>query len=544
MVNAITYRAYGTMLGNGTGAFISENGNCAAPYTLFNGAARAEVIDHKGKRLPVARILGANSTYDLVKFSTTGGKKITYFDIAATPNFNVGTNLTLLHYTTNKKGNQTAITITKADNYGDYKYLYTTAANTDSNVGCPLMDASGMLVGFVQKNVSETDSTSCAIDARFVGELNISATAALNADLNNIDIPKALPTNESDALTYLYMLPTTDSLTVATALDDFITAHPDNAEGYVKRAIFLASRGNLDACEENFNVALEKAENPASTMPTDEVHNELSKLIYQQALQNAGTVWKDSTFQSAADEAAKAYAVRPAANYLLQQGRCLYADKKYGEAHEKFLQLATLSNTTQEGEWSATAQAEAWFYAARALEMANGDSLKVINLLDSCLAKCPKPYNRMAAQYFLERAQRLQRAEFYQRAVLDYHEYEKIMGPSNLNATFYHLRSQLSAEARMYQQALDDIQMAKKRQPEELLYLIEEAHILLRAGLLDEAIAASQKIVKTHPDTADAHKIMGIAYGEKGQKAQARTSLNKALSLGDENAAVYLEKYK
>ncbi len=544
VVNIITYRADGTILGNGTGVFIDETGSCAAPYALFNGAERAEVIDFKGNRLPVARILGANSTYDLVKFSTTGGKKITFFDIAATPDFSVGADLTLLHYTTKKKEGQTPVSITKVDNYGDYKYLHTTAANAENNIGCPLMNASGQLVGFVQKNVDKADSTSCAIDARFIKDLKISSTAALNSDLSGINIPKALPAGEKDALTYLYMLPTTDSLTVVTALGDFIAAYPENAEGYVKRGIFLASRRNHVACEEDFKVALEKADNASSTMRADEVYNELSKIVYQQSLNAAQPPHEGWTLERAAEEAAKAYAVRPAGNYLLQQGRCLYAGKKYAEAHDKFLQLATRSSGTQESEWSATAQAEAWFYAARALEMSGGDSLKVIALLDSCLAKCPKPYDRMTAQYFLERAQRLQRAEQYRRAVLDYYEYENIIGPSRLNATFYHLRSQLATEARMYQQALDDIRMAVKRQPEELLYQIEEAHILLRAGLYDDAILACDKIIKAHPDAADAYKIKGIAYGQQGKKPQARTALNKAKSLGDENAAVYLEKYK
>lgn len=102
--------------------------------------------------------------------------------------------------------------------------MHTTVANEDHNFGCPILDANGALVGFVQQNVEKKDSTSCAIDANFLNKLHISSMSVLNSDLRQILIPKALPSEEKEALTYLAMMNATDSVAAATSYNDFITA--------------------------------------------------------------------------------------------------------------------------------------------------------------------------------------------------------------------------------------------------------------------------------------------------------------------------------
>ncbi len=543
VVNVITYRPDGTVLHTGTGVFLDEAGTCAASYTLFDGAARADVIDFKGNKLAVHRILGANSTYDLVKFTTVGSKENEFFVTDSSQVVPKGTALNMLRYTTKKKEKPTVVSVVRADAYNRYKYFHTTAANIEQNFGCPLVDTEGHLVAFVQQNV-EKDSAACAIDARFLNELVISTTSGMNSDLRAIHIPKALPAQERDALTYIYMMGNGDSIAAITALNDFIEAYPDNAEGYTNRGAFYAERKQYALCEQDFAVALEKAAGEKSTIKADEVHNELSKIIFQKAVYAPEPAYGDWNLDRSFREAEQAYALKPVPFYLLQQGRSLFADKKYGEAHEKFLRLATTKGEESGSEWSDVAQTEAWFYAARSLELAGGDSLRVIALLDSALSKCPKPYGKTAAQYFLERAQRLQRAGMFRRAVADYNEYEKIIGTTNLNSQFYYIREQAELECRMYQQALDDIRTAIARNPAEPLYRIEEALVLLRAGLFKDAIAVCETMLKEHPDAADCYKIMGIAYGELGQKSKARTALEKAKEMGDATAGVYLQKYK
>lgn len=542
VLNVITYKADGSVLRSGYGFYISEDGTGVAPYSLFEDAARAEVFDFSGKRSAVIRILGANSTYDLVTFQTAAEKKCEYFDPAQTATPAVGATLYLRKYTTDKKDPTAKANVTKADAYGKYKYYHISAENTAPNMGCPLFNEDGALVGIVQPNVEDSATEACAIDARFVPTLSISATSALNSDLRAIHIPKALPSNAKDALTYIYMLGDADSTELATALDDFIATFPEKVEGYVQRATFFANHRLYDQCEADFAEALTRAEAEDATMKADEVHNEFSKIIFQKAVYSPQPPYKDWTLDRALAEAEQAFSLNPSPNYLLQQGRCLFSKKDFQKAYEKFYQIC--SSPQFDAGWSPTAQAETWYYAAQSLELAGGDSLQVLAMMDSVINNLPTPLTPATAQYLLERARRLEKAGQYRKAVFDYNQYETVVGPKNLNAYFYFIREQAELKAHMYQQALDDIRTAAILSPEDPNYKIEEALILLQTGLYKEAIAACKKLLQTVPENPDCYKIIGIANSELGNKQEALSALNKAKSLGDPTVDQFLEKYK
>jgi len=543
IVRIATYNADGSALRTGTGVFINEQGTCAASYALFRGAARAEVIDFKGNVLPVSRILGASSNYDLVKFSVTGSKKPAYLAIATSAPL-VGTSLTFQDYSTDKKVSGTAVIVTQAEDYDKYKYFHISWQKT-ARAGLPLMTSDCALAAFAQQSANAADSCTYAIDARFLNTLKIAATSALNADLRAIAIPKAIPENEQDALTYLYTISADDSLASISAIDDFINAHPDNAEGYVCRANFYAAKGLYDRSEADFSTALQKGDAEVSTMKSDAVHSEWSKAIFQKAVYKPEPALPNWTLRRAYEEAQAAYAAKPQPFYLLQQGRCLFAEKKYDDAYQKFLQLAQTGGNGDESNWSGIAQAESWFYAARALELAGGDSLQVLALMDSVVAKCPHPFTQTTAQYLLERASRLQRAGQYRKAVLDYNSYEQSIGTMNLSSQFFYIREQAELACKMYQQALDDIRTAIARTPQEPAYRIEEAIVLLRAGLFKEAVSLCTQLIQNYyPNSSDCYKLLGIAHGELGQKQQAQAALSKAKALGDTTADTYIERYK
>ncbi|MBQ5881061.1 MAG: serine protease, partial [Bacteroidaceae bacterium] len=120
----------------------------------------------------------------------------------------------------------------------------------------------------------------------------------------------------------------------------------------------------------------------------------------------------------------------------------------------------------------------------------------------------------------------------------------RAIGADKMGDRFFYLRELAELEARMYQQALDDIRSAITLNPSEMLYRIEEALILLRAGLFDEAIKAAQNTLTLLPENPDCYKIIGIAHGELGHKAQAVQALSKAIELGDETAQPFLQKYQ
>ena len=75
--SVVTYDANNKLLNTGNGFFVSEDGVALSDYTLFKGAARAEIINFEGKQMPVKAILGANNLYDVIKFRVDLGKKST-----------------------------------------------------------------------------------------------------------------------------------------------------------------------------------------------------------------------------------------------------------------------------------------------------------------------------------------------------------------------------------------------------------------------------------------------------------------------------------
>ena len=378
-------------------------------------------------------------------------------------------------------------------------------------------------------------TTACAIDARFISQLSITPTSALNRDLRAINIPKALPDNAKDASAYIFMIPSSDTLSLHTAYNDFIEAYPQMADGYINRSAYAAQHKQYAASEKDFTRALQIAASSTDTtsMTEDAVHYQISNMIYRAFAQQSDTIppYPGWTLYRAETEAAKAYSINPHTLYLMQQGNCQFSAKKYEQAYHSFLQTCNDKRF---------ASASTFFSAARSLELTGTDSLGVISLLDSCIAYLPRPVSVQDAAYHLERAVRLLRVSRYRDAVADYNEYEKAVGPRNLTDRFYALRSQAEMEAHMYQQALDDIRTAIAPLP----YRLDEAFILLRVGEFQPAIDAATKLLIDLPENPDCYRILGIAHGELGQKAKAVQYLQKAINLGDETAVSILPRYQ
>lgn len=537
-----TFTADGSKIGESTGFFISSDGKGVAPYSLFKGASRAEVVDYKGKVYHVSRILGASEHYDLVKFTTMSGKKIQPLPLITEGELHVGQNVYLAKYTTNKKQLPIPVKVDVADDFDNYKYYTIAAANDSSNIFAPVLTENGYVVAFSQYNIANDSLGLCAIDIRFINDLTIDAASAFNSDLTAIKIPKSLPQSEADAQTFVYMASRMDSTTAHTALNDFLVSYPDNAEGYMNRAAFFVRCNNFAGAELDYSTALDKSANPASNLKTDEVYNTFSKLIYNKAVNQPNQLPENWSLQRALEEAQKAYQVRPLRYYLMQQGHCLFAQKKYAEAYEKYIEVCT-NTSADTTTWSQQSQKETWFYATRAYELSGGDSVKVVELMDSVIAHLPRPVEVSDAVYFLERALRLEQIGQYRKAVLDYNEYENVVGNGNLNAHFYYLREQLEMKCGMYQQALDDINTAMSRNPQHPDYPVEHALILLRAGLYNEAIDVCSKKILTITDNPDYYKILGISFGELGKYKQALDNLYKAESLGDPTVSNFIERY-
>lgn len=522
-----------------TAFFVDNQGTAVTSYNALKDAWRVEVTDAKGKHYELYRILGANTTTDLAKFSVKDVKKNSFLNIT-TSAAERGASLLLMRYTTEKKHTPLDVTITKDEAFDKYRYYYVSAANDSINFACPLVDSDGNLVAIVQQNVNKEATRACAIDARFVNELTITSTAAINTDLTALHLPKALPANAKDALTYLYLLPLNDSTACITTYADYIATYPEQPEGYVQRATFYAAKNQIELAESEFAVAINKAKvcKDSTAIKEDAIRNTMSRIIYNKVMEQGkdSTLTAGWTLSRAEQEADKAYMIQPSALYMVQKGNCQYAQRKYNEAYKSFFQAC------QDKQFVSC---ETFFSAARSLELTEKPDIKeIIALLDSCIAYIPSQNKARYAQFYFERSQRLLKAQEYRKAVADYNEYEQLVGPRNLTDQFYYMRSKAEEKAHMYQQALDDLHTAIATSKQPMLYQLDEAILLLNIGEYQKAITAAEELLKTLPENPDCYKVLGVAHGELKHKVQAIQYLKKAQELGDDTVATFIEKYK
>lgn len=243
--SVITYTKDNQILNTGNGFYVGTDGTAVSDYTLFKGADHAVVVTADGKELPVNSILGANGIYDVIKFQTATDKKSEALQPASQA-AKVGETVYLLPYSTQKAATGQNGTIAKIDTIDNSFYYTLNMQTTDKTVSCPIMNANGEVIGLIQKNADAESKESFAIGIGYAMNLSINALSGSDYALNNIGIKKGLPTDESQALVYLYMSSSQKTPEeYLTLLNDFISQYPNNAEGYLRRATFYLNTGDL-----------------------------------------------------------------------------------------------------------------------------------------------------------------------------------------------------------------------------------------------------------------------------------------------------------
>lgn len=529
LATVVTYNKLGDIIGNSAAFFAGNNNEAYAEFAVFKNAARAEVINSSGDKTDVSRICGANSMYDVIKFTTCQEAELS-LEIS-TETAKAGNIVYIISSVTTKKPISLESKISEVKALADGFYYTLDTEYKEQYVGSPVLNAEGQVLGIIQRNAGNEDKKTYAISADFAKNLTVGELSYANPALSAVNIPKQLPEGEKEASTYLYMLAqtSTDSLLYITALNDFIEKYPKSADGYLERAKFYGNNNKFTECESDINKAIELSEKK------DNVHYVFSRIIYQNSLFNADKAktagW---SLERAVAEAKAAYAENPLPIYMLQQGDCYYGMKNYTQAAECYAQV----------NHSNISSPETFFYEVKARENMKAPTNEIIALLDSAIARFSKPYTKEIAPYLWERAELLNIAGKYREAVLDYLEYEHVVGYSNLNDNFYYRREQAAVEGKMYKQAIDDINRAIALKPNDYLYNVERASLMVRLGMFDEAIRSGNKAIQLNNEGTDAYRITGIAYGESKQKKKCIENLEKAKSLGDEHAQELLNQYK
>lgn len=504
-----TFKADGSMIATTQGLAIDNDGTAIAPWKPFVGAEKAAVIDAKGTRHEVSVVLGANELYDLVKFRFEGKPAA-----VLAPGTQHGSAGTQAWVVPNKKSAAPiAAKVESVETFmGNYAYYLLATDATNMQDGCPVVDASGRLLGLFTAGTK----TASATDARFAQEFQVNALSQNDPVLRQTNIRIALPTDLQQAQVALVFAQNYGGEKYEAAATDFQRMFPTAIDGYLAQAQTALAKGDtLQAT----NVMVE-----AAKKVTDQAdyHYQYARLLMQM-----------NRLNEAQQEADAAYALNHEPSYQQLQAQLLFLKGDYQQAYDSYIALTH----------SPIRNGEPYYQAMLAKEQLGGTDDELLELLDSAIAVCDTPYTVVAAPYFLARALQHDKMEQYRKALPDFYTYEALMY-GRLTSDFYYLRSQSELKGRIYQPALNDMAHAVALDPKNALYWAELASLNLRLNKNEEAIMAAQRCIELAPDTSEAYLVLGIALAESGKKAEGIEQIKKAQSLGNEQAATFLQKYR
>jgi tetratricopeptide (TPR) repeat protein len=394
-------------------------------------------------------------------------------------------------------------------------------------VSCPLLNASGQVIGMMQQPAVVGDSLSYAVSARFVDSLKITGINFNDETLKLTQVKKLLPTDVKEAVLVLFFAGSqVDSAQYVSLIQDFIQQFPSAPDGYTYRAQMEVADGDFAAAERDMEQALKFAD------PKDDAYYNYARMIYNKEIYQSAQPYAGWSLDKALQQIQAANSINPHPTYRKLEGDILFAQQQYNEAYEIYNNLLSTNLRS----------AELFFAAARCKEMQK-DTIAMLALMDSTINMFSRPYLKEAAPYLWARAEARRNAGRYRDAVNDMNDYETLM-TATVNDNFYYIRHQVEIQGRLYQQALNDINRAIQMNPNEILYYAEKASLEIRVGLYDQAIATAKECIALDASNSDGYLFLGLGQCLNGQKAEGIKNLQKAKELGDTQAEGLIEKYK
>ncbi|MBR1402073.1 MAG: hypothetical protein IJ604_05685 [Prevotella sp.] len=517
-----TFRADGSVLASSHGIFVGENGEAISDLTPFLGASKAVVIDQKGNKMDVSRLLGINEIYDMARFRVDGK---TTPAVLAQNAITTGNKTWLVGYGI-KNPTITETTVKSTEKFMEkYNYYIISMNAPDNTIACPFVNENGEVVGLLQ--ISNTSFDTHATDARFGNSLTLSALSYSDACIRQIGIPIAMPEEKNQAQLLLMMAGQSgDSLKYESAINDFIEKFPGMNDGYEAKARLRANNMLFEEADEIMKDAIKKCESK------DEAHYNYSKLIYDKLLYN-NNIYEPWTIDKAMEEANQAYTQNPLPLYLHHIGQLTFSKGEYQNAYDIFMKLY---------EDKLFSNPELLYESARCKEMMDAPAPEIIALLDSAINTTDTLRFRETAPYFLERANIYMKTDSFRLAVMDYTRYEILM-QGRVSAQFYYLREQAEVKGRLFQQALSDIARAIIMDPREALYYAEMASLQIRLNMSDKAEETAQRCVEVAPDYPEGYLLLGLAQVKNGKKEIGIENMQKSKDMGNTQAEGLIQKY-
>lgn len=520
-----TYNPDGTIHYTSHGVFTGNSGEAIAMWHPFQGAMKAVIIDAKGRQYDVDAMLGVSENYDVCRFRVKGYTNGSTALPLTTDN-TAPSSVYLVGYDLKKPEIKSTVPVRTekfmtTNNY----YVFKDEDVSGAMLGCPVVNASGQLLGIVQRpdNGGEAFST----DARLTTTFKRFGLSISDQTFRATGIRTALPDDEKEASLMLVLAASmTDSLRYNEYIDDYIKYFPTATDGYNARATQMVNHGKLAEADEMLQTEVKHA------AKKDVAYSNYAALVYNACVLRVDSAFTKWNLDKAYALAGEAYKLNPQPAYQHQQAQVLFAQKKYQEAADM---LTALQNTDlgKTGEiYYETAQCKAQLKAPKEEVMALLD--KAVNVQKGTAS----------APYVLARGMQYDTDGNYRKAFLDYLTYDSLMN-NNASADFYYTKYKCEMKIRQYQPALNDIAHAIVLTRTEPLYYAEMASLQLRVNKLEDAVktcdlALTIKGADTMPDL---FIIKGVALCELKQKETGLEALKKAQELGDSRAEDLIKKY-
>lgn len=519
-----TFNADGSIHASTHGVFTGNRGEAVSQWHVFDGAARAVVIDAKGQQHDVQTMLGASDIYDVCRFTVAGQSKLPEGIPMATVT-SQGSPLFLVEYSVKKPVAKKIVPVRVEKFMTNYNYyVFNDQDVSSTDLGCPVVNAAGQLLGIMQR--PEEGGQAFSADARLTTTFTLNGLSINDPTLRATGIRTALPTDEQQAtLTLMLATAQGDSTRAEAYIDDFIKAFPHSTVGYSTRANRFVQQRQLGQANETLEQELK------NTDKKDEAYNDFAKTVYQAVVYQADTTYTKWTLNKALDMAEQAYKINPQPIYRHLQAQIVYAMGDYAKALELFTEL----QATDLGK-----NGEVYYEAAQCKTQLKAPQSDILSLLNKAATV---QTGAAAAPYILARGRAYDNAGETRKAFVDYCTYDSLINNRGTHA-FYYTKFQCEMKLHQYQLALNDIAHAIVLNRTEPVYYAEMASLQLRVNKLADAIHTCDLALQLTQNNSDLFIIRGIALCESQRKEEGLDMLRKAEALGDQRAAGLIKKYK
>ncbi len=524
VASVVAYKG-GVLKGTGTGVFIG-GGDLLSARSLFAGADSAVVIDYKGVARSVHGIVGVNDIFDCARVRLKADKKIVPLALSASPVV-AGETLYIVSYGSGKGGFVQPAVVERVDSAFSNAYYTLGIEMEERFLALPVVNVAGELVAVMQP-AAGGEEKSYAVGASLVSVLDVTVATYGRGCFPSMGIRTVLPAGKEDALSCLYMLTMLgDSASCGNVVNDFVEAFPKSYEGWLAKAEFeaLVCR-NIEGANECWKRAFKLVDNPA------EVHFGKAKAMNVLVLAGDSALHPMLSAAAAVAEVDRAIAADNQPLYRSGKADMLFAQGNFAAAAECYMSLVA-TNMRGADLFAKVSQCYGGL----------GDYARSVEMLDSAVNCFGVDDAKDVAPYVLTRALMKEKQGSYRAAVLDYNRYEELAG-GGLGDNFYYLRSQAEYNAKMFQQALSDLDTAISLSPLTITYYIEKALLCYRVKLSDEGIRTMLDALSFAPDAPDVFYLLGRLNVQKGDNAAARGYLERAVELGHPDAASALSQIK